>query len=338
MSVIHFLNVKQGDCSIIQHNSGHVTIIDVCNAEEPKNLSAEALQVREIRDQLQDVLAATSGNFNEKARPVNPIEYMEERGIRSVFRYVQTHPDMDHMDGIKSFFSHFGPINFWDTNNNKEMESWEGSPYNSDDWYFYKRLRDASLASDPKRLTLHSGAKGSYWNMKPDGRNGDGIHILSPTRELVEQANEGGDDYNDCSYVLLYKTGNMKVVFSGDSHDRTWEHILANHYDSVEDIDILIAPHHGRSSDRDYGFLDVLRPSLTLFGNARSQDLAYGAWNYRGLPHITNNQANCVVIQISDDVADIYVTNERFARKQNSDTYYNEKLHAWSLWQLTPKA
>ena len=32
MSTIHFLNVKEGDCSVIEHNSGRVTVIDVCNA------------------------------------------------------------------------------------------------------------------------------------------------------------------------------------------------------------------------------------------------------------------------------------------------------------------
>ena len=33
MATIHFLNVKEGDCSIIEHNSGHTTVIDVCNAK-----------------------------------------------------------------------------------------------------------------------------------------------------------------------------------------------------------------------------------------------------------------------------------------------------------------
>ena len=30
MAKIHFLNVEEGDCSIIQHNNGHVTMIDIC--------------------------------------------------------------------------------------------------------------------------------------------------------------------------------------------------------------------------------------------------------------------------------------------------------------------
>ena len=30
MSVIHFLNVRNADCNIIEHNSGRISVIDVC--------------------------------------------------------------------------------------------------------------------------------------------------------------------------------------------------------------------------------------------------------------------------------------------------------------------
>ena len=33
MSVIHFLNVKEGDCIWIKHNCGHNTMIDISNAK-----------------------------------------------------------------------------------------------------------------------------------------------------------------------------------------------------------------------------------------------------------------------------------------------------------------
>jgi len=35
----------------------------------------------------------------------------------------------------------------------------------------------------------------------------------------------------------------------------------------------MIAPHHGRDSDRSYDFLDTVNPQLTLFGCAPSVDL-----------------------------------------------------------------
>src|SRR5579863_10671154 len=92
---LHFLNVGEGDCSIIQHGSGHVSVIDVCRAR------IENLQ--EMQKGLSSLRAAERGiygNFNQKRHPVNPIAYMATRGISSVFRFILSHPDMYHLNGI----------------------------------------------------------------------------------------------------------------------------------------------------------------------------------------------------------------------------------------------
>ena len=69
MPTIHFLNVKQGDCSVIQHASGHVTVIDVCNAAAVAETDTE----KEIR-----MLAESGilGNFQQKDYPINPVTYL----------------------------------------------------------------------------------------------------------------------------------------------------------------------------------------------------------------------------------------------------------------------
>ena len=143
-----------------------------------------------------------SGNFRQKKYPVNPISYMRQHGINRIFRYVQTHPDMDHMDGIEAIFDEFKPINFYDTDNTKEIPSsqWEGSSYRESDWRFYKRLRDANPRTNPKRLTLYSGDRGPYRTENWEGQEGgDGIRILAPTPELVTAANKSGQNYHSCS-------------------------------------------------------------------------------------------------------------------------------------------
>lgn len=38
MTTRHFLNVKDGDCSIIQHDSNRVTVIDDCNADSSDDI------------------------------------------------------------------------------------------------------------------------------------------------------------------------------------------------------------------------------------------------------------------------------------------------------------
>ena len=313
----------EGDCSIIRHNSERVTVIDVCNA---KSVDSTNFNLQKTR------LAShvAQGNFRQKEHPVNPVGYMLDHDIDHIFRYVQTHPDMDHMDGIKALFKTFTPINFWDTDNKKEISdsSWSQSQYNRDDWDFYKNLRDTDPSSKPKRLTLLAGSKNKYWNEDDEATNGDGIYILAPTKKLVDAANDTGN-YNDCSYVLLYRANGKRIIFGGDSHDDTWQHILAEYEKDVTGIDLLIAPHHGRDSNRSYDFLDVLRPTLTLFGNARSEHLAYGEWYDRSLPIITNNQANCMVVNVSKTPMELYVTNEVYARSENSSTQYNEAFKAW---------
>ena len=326
MPTIHFLNVKGGDCSIIQHYSGHVSVLDVCNAK-PVETFAEAISTA-----LAKVDKGVAGNFQQKNYPVNPVSYLGDHGITNAFRYVQTHPDMDHMDGIEVFFREFGPANLWDTDNTKELpsSSWQGSPYREEDWKFYKRLRDTKPAQSPRRLTLMSGAGGQFWNVGADGSSGgDGLHILAPTQQLIDAANQAAEEYHQSSYVILYKTGENRIIFGGDSHDETWEHILKHHTSDAANIDLLIAPHHGRKSGRSYDFLDTLRPTLTFFGNARSEHLAYSAWNSRGLSIVTNNQANCMVVDASSKPMELYVTHEHYARRVNQGTFFSDAFKAW---------
>ena len=284
---IHFLNVLEGDCSIVEHSSGRVSMIDVNNAMVVDSDDEFAAGFRKL---FAEELRGVPGNFNQKAHPANPLEYMRDHGIGPTWRFILTHPDMDHLGGIRALFESSPPTVFWDTQNEEEKVFGEESPYGEGDWEFYRDLRDRNPKSDPQRLVLYSGVEGHYWNRDGDGNpGGDGIQVLAPTPELVQQANQTGD-YNDCSYVLLYWTAAGKTIFGGDSHDETWGHILEEHEELVTDIDLLIAPHHGRKSKRKYDFLDVLNPKLTLFGNARAQHLAYDAWRNRGLDYITNNR------------------------------------------------
>lgn len=326
MPRVHFLNVRNGDCSIIQHASNRVTVIDVNNARNKNMEKASAYE-----SVLTKLSAGAGGNFNQRSNPVNPIDYMRERGIDSIFRFILTHPDMDHMDGITDLFEAFPPGNFWDTANNctKDKDGFDASPYRYEDWQYYQRLRSGKLES-PKYLNYTAESERvSYWNE-------DGLSILAPTHALVRRANESGD-YNDCSYVILYQTqSGRKVVFGGDSHDGTWSHILSAHSKWIQDVDLLIAPHHGRKSDRDYGFLDVLRPKLTLFGIARSEHLAYQAWNYRNLPYITNNQAGSVVVDLDD--GRVYVSNEAFARRENPEGRFDPNYGGYLVARIMAKS
>ena len=325
MGVVHFLNVGPGDCSIIQHASGRVTMVDVCKARVPKP-SSDVLGAL--------ILAPELESSRQLPMLDNPISYMQDRNIDHIFRFILSHPDMDHMDGLKDVFSEFCPLNFWDTANTCTKSFSNTSPYREEDWHFYKQLRDGKM-TNPKRLTLYSGARSQFYNLEGEyGEPQDGLYILSPTQTLVAEANRT-NEFNDASYVVLYRSLAGRILFCGDAHDKTWEHVLENHLADIYRVELMIAPHHGRDSDRDRSFLSEIMPKLTLFGVAPSEHLAYDAWRNRGLDYITSNQAGTIIADARSVPMKVYVTKESFARKRNPKTAYSCDFRAWLLRNIT---
>lgn len=313
MSIIHFLNVLEGDCNIIQHDGEkRLTVIDVSNAyndvdtEMEKN--ARESIIRQLRKNRTGV-PSDKKDYGQKKIPDNPIDYIKKLNETSIHRFIITHPDMDHLDGIKDLYTEFNPTNTWDTNNNKEIpdnQSFAG--YNKEDWEFYLSIRDGAY-SDTSRRTYTAGIEREYFT-------DDHLTILCPTNDLVNGANESTGDYHDASYVLLYTPpkkggGHWKIIFGGDSFNNSWDYIMENFEDEVKDTDILFAPHHGRDSNRKWDFLKVVNPKVILFGNAKSGHLAYN--NYNTGVRITNNQAGYVVINITDELLEFYVKHKDFA-------------------------
>src|SRR6266851_4124315 len=87
-----------------------------------------------------------SESASSKSHPVHA-----GSGINRIFRFILTHPDMDHMDGIKALFEALSPYNFWDTENEEEKQFDESfGRYDEDDWLFYKELRDNKSEGSPK--------------------------------------------------------------------------------------------------------------------------------------------------------------------------------------------
>lgn len=302
LEVVHFLNVGSGDCSIIEHTSGRVTMIDICGGNlEPEDELVELYRARKPK-----------GNFRMCQYPTNPIIYLAEVGIKSLFRFILTHPDMDHMDGLTRLLDAMSVLNFWDSGVRKEKPDFgRGSPYSEEDWDAYERI--ISGRSGTKVVTPRAGDRGKYWNSDDAHGPGDRLQIVAPDDHLVQTANDTGET-NDASYVIVYESSAGPIIFAGDSHDKTWEYILNEHRDLVRNAAVLFAPHHGRKSGRDYSFLDVVNPRVSFFGCAPYNDLAYSAWWYRGLLYFTNNQCgNVRIYPTSSGNVEVFIENQQYA-------------------------
>lgn len=316
---IHFLNVEDGDCSIIERpDSGRHTIIDICcgNIDNEVDKSYEDISSSFSEE------ARPRGNYNFKSSPTNPIQYLKDIGIVNIHRFILTHPDMDHMDGIKQLFSKITITNFWDTGVKREAPSFENGKYLKADWDFFQKLR-ANEVEGVTTLSPKAGDKGKYWAYDDDQNNGNGdyLSIIAPTTKLVEEGHNA--NFNDASYVIVYRSPAGNIIFPGDSEDHTWEYILKNHCSLVKNAAVLFAPHHGRDSDRDWKFLDIVNPKLSFLGNAKSKHLGYSAWKNRGLEYFTNNQCGNIRIDFEEKRLIVSIENKEYAQKFTKDNTYN---------------
>lgn len=273
MLKIHFLNVGHGDCTIIEFPSGRTTMIDINNSkivdEETKNEIASsnpfAYEIYKSLGNKGNILLEKS--VADFVTPVDPIEYMEKHlPLSSIFRFILTHPDMDHMTGLYNL-KHSGKVisNFWDTNNVKSVSKSEvSSIYDYRDWEVYQEMK--SSAESLKTLNILKGEQNDYFN-------DDKIKILSPTQEIIDQANIN-KNWNLLSYVLLIEYAGHKIILGGDADSIVWDELAKSDQELLENVSILKASHHGRNSGYSENAAILMKPTWTIcsVGKKPSQD------------------------------------------------------------------
>lgn len=269
MFKMHFLNVGHGDCTIIDHFSGRLSMVDINNGTDLDAKSAfemaEYFGISEQQMQIQEMFEESYKSILiEKGYQItltNPIEFLAENySGKSLFRYIQTHPHLDHMRGLSALNNqNFEIMNFWDTEHEFVPDFQNDNDEN--EWNEYERLRSSN--ESPKVLHIKEGSTGVYYNEDSDGiAGGDGIEILSPNQEILNQANED-ENPNILSYVLRVTVAGIKVILGGDAECKVWEEIAETYGDELK-CDVLKASHHGRKS----GFCDeavkLMSPTYTI--------------------------------------------------------------------------
>ncbi len=329
MAEVHILNVGQGDCNIIKSNKGRITMFDICGGnkgiEEAKALLAEVVTG-----------AAVKGNYRMCEKPTNPIDFVRNTmGASSVFRFILSHPDMDHMDGFDNLMNNVNVYNFWDSGVRKEKPDFSGGPYQEKDWDRYEKVRDGK-EDGVTVISPKAGDKNKFFNQDDDGGGGDFIYIYAPSSELVDEANKSnnGESINDGSYVIVYRSAGGRILLPGDAHDKTWEYVIDNSLDELENCEFMLAPHHGRDSGRSWDFLDKIKPKFSVLGCASSEHLAYNQWNRRGLEKITQNQAGNVAIYPDSEGLSIYVENDKFVEAYGGDVTTQDEYGNYYLTHI----
>lgn len=269
MIKVHHLNVGHGDTIVIEiQDTNHLTVIDINRSSEFDDDTKEEL-IEEAKS-MADLSYLTdyklnlieSDQFLKKAgydiQLTDPIEYINNLNYSSIFRFIQTHPHMDHLTGLNALFSEIDVLNIWCNENNFDVDESKLSDSQLEDWKLYQKYRDTTETKIDGIGVVRpkSGEQGDFWRQ-------DNITILSPTPGLIDLAHEK-DNRNIMSYVLLLEYGGRKFVFGGDAEKETWEYIVDNYEDEISDVTVLDASHHGRDSGYYEPAIELMNPDYVI--------------------------------------------------------------------------
>lgn len=255
---VHVLNVGAGACTVVKSPSGHLSMIDVNDGQDQRSYESER-SARSLTD---------------------PIDWCREVYGSSLFRFILSHPDADHMAGLRRILlgGELSATNFWDLPHTRRRR--ESDYSNNDaawqDWLAYEGVRqgwDIDGVGWPKRLSPMRGDSRDYWRE-------DGFEVLSPTPELVRAADDK-DVYNDASYAIRVRHTTSTVLIASDVEEQGWNDMI----DAGLNLraNVLVASHHGRKSGFSEEAMDEIRPEAVIVSTAKLEAKDDGITDYKRL-------------------------------------------------------
>ncbi len=274
MSVIKSISVGNGDMFYIKHGSSNFTIID-CNMDDTNK--------KEITD-----------------------EIIEESKEKDITRFISTHPDEDHIHGLKYLDDQIGIVNFYCVENQATKSD------ETEDFKRYCELRD----SEKKAFHIYQGCSRCWMNRddKEKKYGSSGISVLWPIVDNEDYKEEllnakDGKSPNNISPIIQYSLQDgVTVLWFGDLEEEFMEKIK----DIIElpKADIIFAPHHGRNSGKiPKKWMDNINPKIVIIGEAPSDKINY----LSGYNTITQNTAGDIIFDCYSNNVDIYVSKENYS-------------------------
>lgn len=177
--------------------------------------------------------------------------------IRRIDYLVLSHPQSDHMNGLRFIARAFHPKQFWYNGDEVETAS-------------FKELMAIIDSKGIKKLL-----PADLINVKEI--NGVKIEVLHP-EPGADSLNLYGKRtmLNDNSLVLKISYQGKSILFTGDI-ERAAEAVLISNTGPALKSDILLSPHHGSKSSSSKEFLRMVQPGICVISS--------GEGNFFGFPH-----------------------------------------------------
>ncbi|USS85656.1 hypothetical protein M3M35_03215 [Fructilactobacillus myrtifloralis] len=275
MSIVKFYNVDKGDMAYINHNSDNFSIID-CNLNEDE----------------------------KKPRILDEIKSIKNK--KGILNFISTHPDEDHFHGIELIDEKIGIDKFYCVKNKVKKNEITTS------FKKYSELRDGNRAK-----FIDKGLEGYLGLNCAEPRGYSGLKILWPDtkneifKEELKNVNNSSISPNNISPIIKYSVKNSaRFMWMGDLETDYIKKI--EEFVDWPQIDILLAPHHGRKSGHiPNSILRKLNPKLIILGHAESKDMDY----YSGWNTILKNKSGDIVFSCTGDYVAVYVEKKSYVTK-----------------------
>lgn len=270
MSIIKSFSVGEGDMFYIDHVSDNFTIID-CFMDDSNKYEITS-ELKRIKDS------------------------------KGITRFISTHPDEDHLQGLKYLDSQLEILNFYCVKNKAVKEE------ETEDFEHYCSLRDGEHA-----YYVSKGCSRKWMNESNEERGSAGINFKWPDvynsyfKDALSAVAEG-QGFNNISPIFTYSlNGGVTAMWMGDmEHD-----FLEKVKDDISwpKVDILFAPHHGRDSGKvSADVLKKLDPYIIVIGEAPSKYLNY----YSGYNTLKQNSAGDIIFHCSGNKVHVYVSESEY--------------------------
>jgi len=192
---------------------------------------------------------------------------------------VLSHPQSDHMNGLRFIANAFHPEEFWYNGDRVETES----------------FKELIHIIDEKKIKTRLPAELS------GGReiNGVAVEVLHPEPDADPlYMFENGKRLNNNSLVLKISFCGKSFLFPGDIEYEGEKVLVKNASPSLRSH-VLLCPHHGSRNSGSQEFLDTVQPAICVISS--------GAGNFFGFPHEQTLQRlrhmGCKIIRIDQDGA-----------------------------------
>lgn len=229
---IHFIDVGQGDCALLQLPDGKNMMIDTGVSSSKNNL----------------------------------VRYLDTLEIVQIDYLILTHPDDDHIGNAVTIFEMCDIVNVYlppiysnyDVNNNLNTNSLYATKKTSS-WskvveYAYKEKE--STLENLKYNETDSTIKG-----EKDGNSLYTVYIYPPKLSTLD-----GSDSNAYSPFIMVEIGADKFMFTGDADETDEDAFLDNHANILSDLvcSVLKVGHHGSKTSTGERFLSFVKPEYAV--------------------------------------------------------------------------